>query len=153
MRLWSVHPKYLDTRGLTACWREGLLARKVLLGQTKGYRNHRQLIRFRNTQNPVAAVDAFLSAVLAEAQLRGYNFDEKKINLTSQSAKIEVTQGQLEYEFEHLRKKLAIRDTAAFERIASVTEIATNPLFTIIGGGIENWESVVHSRPIPISPP
>lgn len=66
MRLWSVHPKYLDTRGLTACWREGLLARKVLLGQTKGYRNHPQLIRFRNTQNPVAAVykDIFISEKL-----------------------------------------------------------------------------------------
>lgn len=104
MRLWSLHPKYLDTKGLTACWREGLLARKVLLNQTKGYRNHPQLIRFRNTQDPVAAIDVFLSAVLAEAQSRGYNFDGAKINLNVQSDKIEVTQGQLDYEFEHLKK-------------------------------------------------
>lgn len=146
MRLWSVHPKYLDTKGLTACWREGLLARKVLLGQTKGYRNHPQLIRFRRTQNPFAAVDVFLSAILAEARLRGYNFDATKIDINSKSEKIEVTQGQIEYEFAHLKKKLAIRDKMAFERIESETEITANPLFTIVGGCIESWESVVNSR-------
>ncbi|MFP3226243.1 MAG: pyrimidine dimer DNA glycosylase/endonuclease V [Sulfolobaceae archaeon] len=32
MRLWSIHPKYLDTQGLLGLWREGLLAQKVLLG-------------------------------------------------------------------------------------------------------------------------
>ena len=35
MRLWSLHPKYLDARGLVALWREGLLAQAVLKGQTK----------------------------------------------------------------------------------------------------------------------
>ncbi|MEM3714836.1 MAG: pyrimidine dimer DNA glycosylase/endonuclease V [Nitrososphaeria archaeon] len=40
MRLWSIHPKYLDQKGLVACWREGLLAKKVLLGKVKGYKNH-----------------------------------------------------------------------------------------------------------------
>ncbi|MFR6354685.1 pyrimidine dimer DNA glycosylase/endonuclease V, partial [Akkermansia sp.] len=28
MRLWSLHPSYLDSAGLVALWREGLLARK-----------------------------------------------------------------------------------------------------------------------------
>ena len=46
MRLWSVHPRYLDTAGLTACWREALLAQKVLTGATRGYRRHPQLERF-----------------------------------------------------------------------------------------------------------
>lgn len=32
MRLWSLHPSYLDAVGLVALWREGLLARKVLQG-------------------------------------------------------------------------------------------------------------------------
>ncbi len=40
MRLWSLHPKYLDVKGLVRAWREGLLARKALGGETKGYRNH-----------------------------------------------------------------------------------------------------------------
>jgi hypothetical protein len=46
MRLWSVHPRYLDRQGLTAAWREALLAQKVLTGTTRGYRNHPQLVRF-----------------------------------------------------------------------------------------------------------
>lgn len=31
MRLWSLHPSYLDRAGLLAVWREGLLAQSVLL--------------------------------------------------------------------------------------------------------------------------
>jgi len=30
MRLWTIHPKYLDRQGLLALWREALLAQKVL---------------------------------------------------------------------------------------------------------------------------
>ena len=29
MRIWSIHPRYLDARGLVALWREALLARAV----------------------------------------------------------------------------------------------------------------------------
>ena len=47
MRLWSLHPSYLDSAGLVALWQEGLLARKVLSSQTKGYIHHPQLHRFR----------------------------------------------------------------------------------------------------------
>ena len=49
MRLWSVHPKYLDSKGLVALWREALLAKQVLEGGTKGYRNHPQLDRFKKS--------------------------------------------------------------------------------------------------------
>jgi len=31
MRLWSIHPKYLDRQGLLAVWRESLLAQSVLI--------------------------------------------------------------------------------------------------------------------------
>lgn len=140
MRLWSLHPKYLDAKGLTACWREGLLARKVLLGQTTGYRYHPQLIRFRNTQNPIETIDAFLSAIHVEAQSRGYNFDGSKIDLGSRSETIEVTQGQLQYEFEHLKRKLQTRDKAALERINATTEIMANPIFSVVDGAVESWE-------------
>jgi hypothetical protein len=47
MRIWSIHPKYLDIKGLVALWREALLAKHVLEGRTKGYRNHPQLDRFK----------------------------------------------------------------------------------------------------------
>ena len=79
MRLWSLHPRYLDSKGLTACWREGLLARKVLEGKTKGYRNHPQLERFRGQDDPVGMIDAYLLAVYEEAEKRGYKFSRGKI--------------------------------------------------------------------------
>ncbi len=34
MRLWTLHPKYLDPRGLVALWREALFAQAVLRGWT-----------------------------------------------------------------------------------------------------------------------
>lgn len=36
MRIWSIHPKYLDTKGLVALWRETLLAKHVLEEEQKG---------------------------------------------------------------------------------------------------------------------
>ena len=79
MRLWTVHPKHLDTKGLLAAWREGLLAQKVLQGRTRGYRNHPRLIRFRAHKDPVEAIAAYLHFVYKEALARGYNFDLTKI--------------------------------------------------------------------------
>ena len=67
MRLWSLHPKYLDTKGLVALWREGLLARKVLQGQTRGYKYHPQLERFKNHNKPVNAIDTYLLHVYNES--------------------------------------------------------------------------------------
>lgn len=140
MRLWSVHPKYLDTKGLIACWREGLLARKVLLGETRGYRNHPQLIRFRNSNNPVGSIDAYLSEILAEAESRGYRFDATKINPPARIDKIAVTSGQIEYETMHLKQKLASRDIKAYIRLKDVHEIAPNNIFVVYPGEIEKWE-------------
>jgi hypothetical protein len=40
MRIWTLHPRYLDRQGLLALWREGLLAQAVLSGKTRGYLNH-----------------------------------------------------------------------------------------------------------------
>ncbi|WP_343214776.1 pyrimidine dimer DNA glycosylase/endonuclease V, partial [Dokdonella sp.] len=40
MRLWSLHPRYLDPQGLVALWREALLAKAVLRGETRGYTQH-----------------------------------------------------------------------------------------------------------------
>ena len=59
MRLWSIHPKYLDTKGLVAVWRESLLAKKVLEGKTKGYKNHPQLIRFINSENAIELINTY----------------------------------------------------------------------------------------------
>lgn len=142
MRLWSVHPMYLDSAAMVACWREGLLARKVLLGETRGYRNHPQLIRFRATANPVAAIDTYLNAVCDEAVMRGYSFDRTKIGEADTNLQLLVTDKQLAYEFQHLLNKLKKRQPALYAKLANIKYITPHPLFNIIKGDIEVWEIV-----------
>jgi hypothetical protein len=60
MRLWTLHPQYLDAKGLVAVWREALLAQHVLSGATTGYRRHPQLQRFKQAPDPAGTIAAFL---------------------------------------------------------------------------------------------
>lgn len=140
MRLWSLHPGYLDAKGLVALWREGLLAQKVLAGATRGYRHHPQLSRFREQADAQGAIAAYLSEVQQEAERRGYRFDAGKIGRCAQGATITVTRGQLDYELAHLRAKLKLRDPVALQRIISVYEPEPHPLFKAVTGDIEPWE-------------
>ncbi len=131
---------YLDRLGLLAVWREGLLAKKVLLGKTKGYKNHPQLVRFRCTEDPVLYIDVFLENILKEALRRGYNFDSSKITHRKIKRKIPVTDGQIRYEFRHLKRKLKIRDHSKYLENLRVKRIKLNPVFRKIHGDIEAWE-------------
>ena len=110
MRIWSINPKYLDSKGLVALWRETLLAQKVLCNQTKGYQNHPQLLRFRSTEDPLELICFYLCHVAKEADSRGYSFDKKKIII------------------------------ALFENIKALKKIELHPLFHEVSGEIENWE-------------
>jgi len=143
MRLWSIHPGYLDSKGLVALWREALLAQNVLLGKTKGYKNHPQLIRFKNADNSEAAIASYLRCVADEADKRNYKFDRGKIPISSECSRLEVAEGQLEYEFKHLLSKLKVRDPSRHEELKSIKKIETHPLFIKVNGGIEKWE-VIH---------
>jgi hypothetical protein len=140
MRLWTVHPRYLDAAGLTALWREALLARKVLMNRTRGYRRHPQLTRFRERPNPVAWINAYLFVVHAEAARRGYSFDRSKIGRTRASGKLVETAGQLAFEWEHLGQKLRRRDRKASDRLAARRFPEANPLFRIVKGKVRDWE-------------
>lgn len=140
MRIWTIHPKYLDSKGLVALWRETLLAKKVLQGLTKGYKNHPQLNRFKETENPILAINTYLNNVYIESQRRGYSFESKKIGEVDQDIKIKVTRGQVAYEFEHLLKKLTVRDLEKYEKIKDEKDIEVNPLFQVQEGEIEGWE-------------
>jgi hypothetical protein len=142
MRIWSLHPQHLDAKGLVALWRETLLAQKVLLGETKGYRNHPQLARFKSHRDPPAAIAAYLHGILREAERRGYHFDASKILRKDSKIKIRVTDGQIAYELAHLRKKLKVRDRAAYERLVHCGSPSAHPLFKVVSGEIEEWEIV-----------
>lgn len=154
MRIWSLHPSLLDRRALVACWRETLLAQKVLRGLTRGYTNHPQLIRFRAHPQPLEAVAAYLSGLADEADTRGYSFNRALIGAGEDSAgentsgenctgknsankvenpctsvaRIPVPLGQLEYELAFLQHKVAGRDPEwehqLSERLAARGELA-----------------------------
>lgn len=143
MRLWSLHPHYLDTKGLLACWRETLLAQKVLDGRTAGYRNHPQLVRFRATDDPLATVGSYLEQLAREADARGYTFNRGLIlrpPVEGEETLRAVTAGQVAYEREHLLAKLAVRDPQRREQLDAEDPPALHPLFVAVPGGIEPWE-------------
>jgi hypothetical protein len=140
MRLWSLHPSYLDRQGLLACWREGLLARKVLLGQTLGYRNHPQLLRFKAQPQPVESLDAYLVGVLLEALRRGYVFDNSKIAPPPERISLPVSSGQLDFELGHLKAKLLQRDPPRYQAVANLLQPLANPVFDVHPGPPEVWE-------------
>ena len=140
MRLWTIHPQYLDTKGLLAVWREGLLAQKVLQNQTRGYRNHPQLRRFKSSPDANGAISMYLRGIYHEALSRGYHFSEAKIGQTEFNGKILCTHGQLLYEWNHLREKLRIRDATWYREIESLQVPMPHPLFNIIEGDVEDWE-------------
>lgn len=142
MRLWSLHPSYLDSIGLIALWREGLLARKVLMGQTKGYVHHPQLLRFRETPHPIQTMDAYLKAVHDESVRRGYSFDLNKISPCENQppSRILLPDKQLEYEFQHLLNKLKKRSPHQYSRLYQTAFILPHPLFQVIPEDICSWE-------------
>lgn len=144
MRLWSLHPKYLDSKGLVALWREALLAQKVLQGKTTGYKNHPQLKRFKKYKDSLKAIGCYLSYVFEEGKKRGYNFSKERIiNYNLSKEILEVNSKQVEYEFKHLINKLRTRDSKIYNQILKIKDnIETNPAFRLVQGEIEEWEKI-----------
>lgn len=140
MRIWSLHPRYLDPQGLVALWRETLLARKVLRGETRGYRHHPQLMRFRETRDPLAAIDAYLAAVHAEATARGYAFDASKFDADARADAIPVARGQLAHEWRHLLRKLEARNPELHAHWRGLQRPRAHPSFRIVAGPVAEWE-------------
>lgn len=142
MRIWSLHPKYLDTKGLVALWRETLLAQHVLEGKTKGYKNHPQLNRFKDCEHPIDAINQYLAEIHEEATLRGYNFNKQKIDWNFTPQTMTVTSGQIGYEVQHLLNKLKLRDPNKFALYEKTNSFDVHTMFNIIDGPIEDWEII-----------
>ncbi|MFL6088731.1 MAG: pyrimidine dimer DNA glycosylase/endonuclease V [Aeromicrobium sp.] len=141
MRLWSIHPRYLDPQGLTACWREALLAQAVLAGRTRGYRRHPQLERFRMQTDPVGAIGAYLTAVADDATARSYRFDRSRVERPGSAVPaLTVTDGQLVYEWSWFTRKLAGRSPETLARWEFVQIPEPHPCFVVTPGPIEPWE-------------
>lgn len=142
MRLWTVHPQYLDPKGLVAAWREGLLAQKVILGQTRGYTSHPQLHRFQTAASATKSIAAYLIGLADEAARRGYKFDRTKISVCLFNGKLTETRGQLLFEWLHLKRKLRRRSPRTYRLCCKVDRPRAHPLFRIVPGPIREWENV-----------
>ncbi|MBF0111047.1 MAG: DNA lyase [Magnetococcales bacterium] len=140
MRLWTLHPRYLDAQGLVALWREALLAQKVLQGMTRGYTRHPQLLRFREQADPVGSVAAYLREVHRESLRRRYRFDSSRIATSPWEGAIQETTGQLLFEWDHLLRKMSLRSPAHHDSLLSVSTPHPHPLFILVEGGVQTWE-------------
>lgn len=144
VRIWSLHPEQLDRQGLIACWRETLLAQAVLLGRTKGYTRHPQLERFRELPDPAGAVGRYLSFLADDADRRGYRFDRTRIERSDDGASLEVSEGQLAFEWAHLLAKLEQRSpdlaTRLSRRVAAGEAPLPHPMMAVVPGPVASWE-------------
>jgi hypothetical protein len=140
MRLWTVHPRYLDGKGLVAAWREGLLAQKVLRGETRAYTRHPQLERFRAESDPLGVIAAYLVLLAEEAERRGYAFDRGKISAPRFAGKLVETRGQLLFEWGHLKRKLRSRAPQLYRQCLGLDCPRPSPLFRIVKGPVRVWE-------------
>lgn len=150
MRLWSFHPRYLDSQGLTACWRESLLAQAVVVNPGRGYSRHPQLERFREQEDPLATVGTYLSAVADEADARGYHFTRDKIQRQGMPQhSIAVPQGQLAYEWASIMERMRLRSPEVWGRWADIASPEPHPLFHVVPGPIASWERVNRGGTLP----
>ena len=151
MRIWSIHPKYLDQKGLVAAWRE-LLGAIQSLDPDRGYSHHPQLERFRVfNQGKFDLLESrkrlaqYGVSLYLEAIQRGYRFDFNKLvpylgdtNIQSCDARLPLPMGQFNYEIGHLRQKLMTQDP--FRLSNWIPE--PHPYFYLTDGGVESWERV-----------
>lgn len=140
MRLWSIHPRYLDRQGLTACWREALPAQAVIAGRTKGYTRHPQLECFQTYPDPLEAIGVFLTGVQEEATRRGYRFDASRIDHPGHGVRLLVSDGQVAFEREHLLGKLRARSPECVDALAGEDTPDVHPMFGVDEGPVASWE-------------
>ena len=140
MRLWSLHPKYLDEQGLNDLWREAIIARETLeQGMDFGY-YHPHLDRFKEVDFPIQCIYTYLYYVKQEADRRGYNYNGFDTEETLDYY-IPVTNGQLDFEEGQLKDKLEER--GSIEEHDNLTVGArfldTHPLFYVVNGDKERY--------------
>ena len=128
--------------GLGALWRESLLAQTVLAGETRGWRNHPQLDRFKDHAETMDAIGFYLLKIREEASLRGYSYDGSKIRRPiNRVALTSITTGQLRYEFSLLLERTRLRTPAWHEKLREVHALPkAHPLFEVDEGDVGRWE-------------
>ena len=112
MLLWTIHPRYLDQKGLCGLWREALYGQNILIRWLEGanrlpYLNSPYLKPFRDEPG---AIREYLMWILREGHLRGYRFNQVLIEpIYPLVETIPLAPGRLVTEKQMLRGKLSRR--------------------------------------------
>jgi hypothetical protein len=96
----------------------------------------------RNEENEENERKARDDVLVDEAESRGYNFDRSKLPAFDAAPRIEVSDGQLRYEWQHLLAKLRDRDPERYRRCANITVPLPHPFFVVVPGSVAAWEKV-----------
>lgn len=131
MRMWSFHPKYLDTKGFVAEWRESLLARKVLEGKTKGWTKHPQLNRFRQAKDPISFINNYLKVVYQDSKRRNFNFDESKLVDATTVETVKIEKSDYDEEWKVYLNKIKIRAPTLYKKYKNIKKPMLHPCFKI----------------------
>ena len=149
MRIWTLHPRFLDRQGLLGQWREALQAKNALLDphHSSNVCHERQLRRFKAAKiQALSCMGVYLHAVADEMILRGYKPNVSLIPYyVGTPSLIPVTQGQVNFEIAHLMAKLTERDPSRLLPLSKIRVLMSNqlnPIFKEVGGDIESWEKI-----------
>jgi hypothetical protein len=158
MRFWSINPRLLDYPTIKACWANLMLAKKIKNDRSTVYSNHPPLMKLNNIPH-----SSFLW-YMEEIRQECYNYSNYRIRHRSYRdaqlrrfirdnegegyEKIEVTTGQLMYEFALLQSRLYWKNRRKYiknKKMFIGHRISLhNDAFVVREGPIEPWE-----KPIP----
>lgn len=147
MRLWSIHPKYLDNRSLMVFWNDAILAKSSILGKIDFHSPHFQ--RFKYIDNKEHVLNVYMKEIFLEGSKRNLNFDKNQIEdifllplLTSDL--IDLTYGQLKFEFELLVDKFkSTNNNEALEFLMNSyikDDQIESLVFHLTDGPMESWD-------------
>jgi hypothetical protein len=115
------------------------------MGKTKGWKNHPQLIRFKNHNAPIHAIGFYLFIIYNEGCKRGYSYNKSKMfKIVEKVSMINISKEQLAYEFEILKNRVRGRDHTKFLELLEFGKKESypkpHPLFHVIDGKVALWE-------------
>ncbi len=135
MNLFCLHPKYLDKYSLISFWQQGLKAQKMLL-EVSAVDETSRLQAFREKENPLRAIGAYLSMLASEGCRQGVKLNHERILFPNFDEKIiPVKYENVIFDADFLKKKLKGRDENKFMALKGAKSIDLNPIF---GLEIEN---------------
>jgi hypothetical protein len=142
MRIWSIHPKYLDSKELLNLWNETIQAKNEFLTKFSGHFSNKQLERFLDLKNPLEAINSYMSSIYREAVKRDFSVDDSFMDWDfDDSIQIPVTAGQISHEISKLKSRLRERDEKKLQKLNGRTFLELHPIFYSVPGTIEEWEN------------